>query len=84
MPKEAVRPTEQLVAKEIRSLVVDSLDDVLQCAYERACIGVRSVVYNVVVPNLFDMSRDEAIGEILEKHIAKFSDTSNTPDKVGV
>lgn len=40
--------TEQLVAKGILTAGADSLDDILQCAYERARTGDRSVDYNIV------------------------------------
>lgn len=32
--------TEQLVAKEVPTLAADSLEDILQCRYEKACTGV--------------------------------------------
>lgn len=42
------RTTEQMVRKEISTIVAVSLDYILQWTYDRARKGVRSVVYKVV------------------------------------
>lgn len=76
------RATKQIVAKEITTLVEESLDDILQCAYENARSGVRSVVYNVVEQVVFDLIRQDVIGETLDKHISAYLDTENAADKV--
>lgn len=39
--------TEQLVPKEISTLLADALDDILQCTYEKERTGVLSLVYFV-------------------------------------
>lgn len=44
---DVTRRTEMLVTKEILTLVADSLDNILQFAYERVCTGVLSVSYIV-------------------------------------
>lgn len=55
--RQIASTTEQLVAKGISTLVADSLEDILQCADEKAHTGGRSVVYNVVEKMFFDLSR---------------------------
>lgn len=72
-----------MVAKEISTLVSDSLDDLLQWAYGR--LGMRfSFVVNIFIEQmLFDLVRGEVMYQILGKHIAEYFDNSNTARKVG-
>lgn len=47
------------------------MDDILQCAYKKACTGVTSVVHTVFEQILFDQLSQEVMGNTLGKHIAK-------------
>lgn len=58
-------------------LLAVSLDDILQCVYEKARMRVRSVVCKVVEQILLDLSRRELMDDILDTHIANYIDTSN-------
>lgn len=63
--------------------MVDWLDSVQKCSYEKARTKVRSVVYNVIKQVLFDLLGGKEINEILNKHITKYIDTRGPADKVG-
>lgn len=39
--------TEKMIVKETSALVAESLEDILEFAYDNARSGVRSVIYNV-------------------------------------
>lgn len=54
---QVARSTEQMVAKEISTSLVDSLDYILPCAYEKAPMGVSSIVHNVLERILSDLMR---------------------------
>lgn len=81
--KQVAGEMEQLVSKEILTLVADSLSDILQWSYEKARTGARSVFYNVVEQMVFDMLRYERIDEFLDNRITKYFDTNDPADKVG-
>lgn len=74
--------TKQVVAKEISTLVVDDLEDVLQCAYERPQMAAHSVVYIIFEQIPFDLMHQEVMEEIFDKHIANYFDTTNAADKI--
>lgn len=78
-----VSTTEQWVAKEIPTPVAESLNDILQCAYEKARTGARSVAYIVVQQFIFDLFCREVMDEIPEKHLANYFDTSDDTYKIG-
>lgn len=71
-----------MVAKEISTLVAESLDDILQCVYKNANTGARSIVYIVVEQILFDLLRRGVIFETLDMHIFTCVKSSNADDKV--
>lgn len=75
--------TGQLGVKEISTLVVDFLNHILQCGYEKWKTGVHSVVNSVVEQLLFDWLRREVMDDILEKHIANYFDSSDATNKSG-
>lgn len=79
---QVTRPTEQLVTKAISTAVVDSLDDILQCKREKGRPEACSVVYNVDEQVPLDLSRQEVMDKIPEKHIANYFDTSAVADKI--
>lgn len=81
--KKVVCTTEQLVAKEMPLLVADSVDDTMQCAYEKLGTGVHSVVDNFFEQIFSDLSRWEVMEEVLDNHIAKYFYTSDTAKKIG-
>lgn len=63
---------DQMVAKEISTLVENYLDDVLQYAYENSGTGVRSVVYKVAESSHLACSAGSN-GRVFRKHIPNFS-----------
>lgn len=80
--RQITNTMEQMVAKWISTLVVDSLGDILQCPYEKVGMGGRSVVYNVIEKMLFDLLRREVMNKFLDKPIANYFDTSEAVDKI--
>lgn len=77
------RTMKQLDAKKISKLVVDSLEAILQCMYEEARIGARSVIYNVVEQMLLDLWHLEVMGKTFYNHIGFDFATSDATDKIG-
>lgn len=75
--------TEQMAAKEIWTLVRDSLDDILQSTYEKAGSGGFSVVYNDVEKIPFDLLSREVMYATVDNHIANYFDSSDAADKIG-
>lgn len=76
--------TEQMVAKEISAFVAESLEAILQWAYENACPGFRSVIYKFAEQVLLDVLCRAMIGEPLDRHISTYFSSSDPADKVGV
>lgn len=72
---------DHMVSKQISTLVADYLEAILQCKFEKARMGARSVVYNVFEQVQFHLSLEEVRAQILDKHIAKYFDTSDAGDK---
>lgn len=71
-----------LVGKEIPAVVADSLDDILQSTCKKAWRRALSVIYNVVEQIYSDILCRKVMGDVFQKHIAKYFETSNTGDKV--
>lgn len=80
---QVARPTEQLDAKEISTIVVDSLDDIQPYKYEKVCTALHCIVGAFVEQILFDLLCREMMHEILDRNIGSYFDTSNTNGKVG-
>lgn len=80
--KQVACTTDQLVAKEVPTMVADLLDDSLQCTYKKARTGILFVVYNVVGQIQFHLLLREVMNEILDEHIAEYFDPSDTAGKV--
>lgn len=80
--KQVEGTTKLLLAKEVPTLVADSLNDILQCTYEKSRTGARYVVYNVVKQIIFDLLRRDLMDKTLDQHIAKYFNTSDTVERV--
>lgn len=80
---QAGRPTERVVAKKIRTLLADSMDEILPCKCENVRPGVFYVVHKFIEQILFGLLRKDVMDEILDKHITKCFDRCDTADKVG-
>lgn len=61
------RTTDQVVAREIATIVVDSLDNTLQYVCNKVCTKARSVVSNVLPQNLWYLLRQEVMDKIPNK-----------------
>lgn len=81
--KQVVRTTEQLGFKGIQLLVAELVDDILECANQKARVKARSIVYNVVEQILLDLLSRELMEEILANYIVKYFDTTDTAYRVG-
>lgn len=74
--------TDKVVAREISALWLEFLNDILQCAYENARSGVRSVTYNVVELVFSDLQRREEISRTLHGYISTYVDHGDAADIV--
>lgn len=75
--------TKQMVAKVTLTHFEESLDDILQCAYESARTAVRSGLYKVVEQVLFYFLRRGVSGETLDGYVSTYFNIGNTDDKAG-
>lgn len=74
--------TEQLVAPEISALLADSLDDILQPPFEKACTLVRFAVDYVFELGLLELLHQKVMKNALDKNMANNFDTSVAADKI--
>lgn len=74
---------EQLIAREIPTLVADSPDDILQCAFEKARTRDFSVIHIVIKKALFKLLPEKWMDQTTNRQIAKYFDTSDTSNTVG-
>lgn len=72
----------QMVVKELRMLVEESLYDILRPMYHNTQNGFRSVLYSLSEHVMLDLLRKDSIGENVNALIAKFSDTDADTDRL--
>lgn len=60
---QVARTTKQLVAKEVSTLAVGSMEDILQCTFEKARTEGLTVVYNVIGQVLLYLLRRKVMDE---------------------
>lgn len=76
---QIARTTEKMVVEENSTLVRETLNDILQCAYKNARVVARPVNYIIMKQVLIDLPRRDVIHKTLHRHISicfKFDDAA--------